>query len=359
MNLLPFNFFALIAAISLLIISGVPSADSAWMSRSVFGKKCKVERTTIASTEISEAPDWLFIPSPTAEFLAYSSAKDQNYLFHRPSRTRIAVPGSSDFVFSPDYSRKEKFGIVSVPHEPTDGNNPVITPEQAKKHYLAIYDPQSILDCEPQVLFRDKEMLGNYQTIGHLSTEGNTRRYRIIAAREGIKFRDYELTYLPTGIKMKPISKAKNLCPKRILRLPKISPDGKQLAAYDVEAQRTKIFRIRPDDCEDLETLPFATGKVDFSYDGKFLAYHKISPDRPILKKCPAPVKSRQLPPIHFGAEVYVWDRTKKAERKIALPECYSSIFPRFLHQGQLALQLIGDTKEMPTQYRLHSLSDD
>ncbi len=328
------------------------SKESASASKSLFGANCKVEKSSIASVQISDAPDWLFIPFPNGRFLAYSSADDLNFLFDRSNLERIAIPGSSDFVVSPDTSIEMKLGFASVPHEPMEAGNPVISKEQAKKHYLSFLDIQSVFQCQPTEIFRDYEMLGNYQTIGLLSSRGSKRTYRVIAAREGLKFRDYELDYATTPAKMRALVKPRPLCPNQQLRLPKISPDGSELAAFDISDQKSKIFRIlKNGTCELRESLQTTSGKIDFSPSGRYLTYHRIrSSDS--SKACGSKNNTRSLPSLHANATPFVYDRRTNRERKLDIPKCSSSIYPRFLRNEEIALQILNLDRRFPTIYK-------
>jgi dipeptidyl aminopeptidase/acylaminoacyl peptidase len=54
--------------------------------------------------------------------------------------------------------------------------------------------------------------------------------------------------------------------------IPMISKDGSKFSIYDPGAGITKIINIS--DCRVVATLPFQTGKIDFSPDGKHIIFH-------------------------------------------------------------------------------------
>ena len=337
------------------LLPGYDSADSLekFLARHLpFGAACKTQYQEPESVALSDAPDWLFSIFPDGEFAAYSSAEDENFVLHLASRSKIRVPGAADFALSPDAGRDS--GIATAPSETGEvfPGTHVIRPETMKNDHMDFYWLPDILACKPVVLYQDKALIGNYQVVARLGGGAGDARYRVMAAREGLHFRDYLLTFVGGKPRLRPAGKLRKLCPGLELRLPKLSPDGKELAAFDVAMSHTKIFRVNDDGkCTETMDLGIATGKVDFDPSSSRIAFHAMGGATACAKGVNA--CADRVPEGAFGADVHVWNRTAGARAKLTSNKGASSMFPRFTRDGRLAVQTIPNDPKRPLVYEL------
>ncbi len=175
-----------------------------------------------------------------------------------------------------------------------------------------------------------------YESLGALPSEMLNRNYRLLVDDDKGDFyiRDFHFVFknreddVPklTEDGWNKVCKNKNI----LLKLPMISKDGTQLSAYDVNRQRTVIFKIDDQgNCEEREVLPFQTGKGDFSFDGRFVAFH--------VEKGQMDPQWFQFADIKRKMDVYVWDLEKHEATKVTHQGAGgNSYFPTFRQDGTI-----------------------
>ena len=174
----------------------------------------------------------------------------------------------------------------------------------------------------------------NYRVITDTLTTGDERMNTLM-------YKDYETTMVNGSPKFKPNAHPpKPLCPNlgdAPYKLPMLSKDGQQLAAFDVEAGTTKIFRIvkQPNGsnrCEVTRDLGFATGKVEFSPDGK-----KITFASDTNQTDPQGVSWYAQPDSSQNFQVYVVDLEEDTVQRISNQASGNSYYPSFWSDGTVA----------------------
>ncbi|MCB9073230.1 MAG: hypothetical protein H6623_06380 [Bdellovibrionaceae bacterium] len=121
-------------------------------------------------------------------------------------------------------------------------------------------------------VFTDKELKGYYQSIGFLNNNKKTSTVRVITYY-GF-FKDYRVS----EDAIQPISSVQSFCAGKDLKLPMLSKDGKMISGWDVEKEKTFIAEINANgSCRDKFQFPYMVGKMDFSYDNRWMAFHASS----------------------------------------------------------------------------------
>jgi hypothetical protein len=261
----------------------------------------------------------------------------------------VQIPGPYDGVPSPD----GRFLVMP-------GNRGGL--EFFDRNQMNRNDPKKIFDDEDN----DSNMLeGVYHSIGVLDkTSNGNASYRIITdqltSTEGrvssLLYKDYATTTVNGQITFETNEQpSKPLCANmqdRYLKLPMISKDGRQLAAYDVESGTTKIFAINQENgnsvCNQTRDLGFAAGKVEFSPDGKKLTFamdsHPTDPDE---------VEWYAQPPESKNYNVYMVDLEKDTMSRVSLNSKGNSYYPSFWYDESIIYLNQAENEEGDTEYSL------
>lgn len=174
----------------------------------------------------------------------------------------------------------------------------------------------------------------NYRVITDTLTTGDERMNTLM-------YKDYETKMVNGSPKFTENEHPpKPLCPNlgdSPYKLPMLSKDGQQLAAYDVEAGTTKIFKITKqangsNKCTMTRDLGFATGKVEFSPDGK-----KITFASDTNSTDPGAVTWYAQPESSQNFQVFVVDLEEDTIQRISNQAQGNSYYPSFWHDGTVA----------------------
>ena len=239
-------------------------------------------RAGVKIAHLDRQPSWFISVNPNnSNLVGYIGGSNRivNMSLPRGDESReIVIPGSIDPVYSPDglFMTTPMQGLAFIP---LDALEAAFTEED-----------KSAADIEP--LYTDSEMSGAYQSIGMpLGFDGETladgrlkKTYRGIIERNDsgpstLSVRDYSFFIEADGELSDEVetTELRTLCPDRKLKTPKISKTGRYLAAYDFEAEVTKIFKIVDGHrCEEIPGVDFSlhTGKVDFNFDDSMITFH-------------------------------------------------------------------------------------
>lgn len=233
---------------------------------------------------------------------------------------------------------------------PTPDGHVVITPG------LDFFDRDTISpDSTPLLADGEQENESNildgvYHSAGVLpGVAAPKRNYRVItdtlteedSSMNTLMYKDFETTMVNGSPKFKDNEHPpKPLCPNlgdAPYKLPMLSKDGQQLAAYDVEAGTTKIFKISrlpngTNKCTMTRDLGFATGKVEFSPDGSKITFaadtNETNPDY---------VGWYAQPDSSQNFQVYVVDLEEDTIQRISNQASGNSYYPSFWHDGTVA----------------------
>jgi hypothetical protein len=298
---------------------------------------CAVEKDLASQrVELDFTPDYFFKPLPRQNpqddrQQVSVISENGNVLLDMNTGDYRSIPGPFDGVPTPD-------GHV------------VITPG------LDFFDRDTIkADSTP--LFADGNQAnqenvldGVYHSAGVIPGQAAPKRtYRVITdtlttgneQMNTLMYKDFETTMESTGPSFKKNDHApKPLCPNlgdAPYKLPMLSKDGQQLAAFDVESGTTKIFKIvktaNGNRCDMTRDLGFATGKVEFSPDGKKITFaaDTNSTDPDAVTWYSQPSASSQ------NFQVYVVDLAQNTVQRISNQTSGNSYYPSFWHDGSVA----------------------
>ena len=228
-----------------------------------------------------KGPKYFFRPVPDSPFISYTSGT-RNYLLNMETGKEINIPHWVDAIPTPFK------GLVTIPRlvpnirvAPRYG----FIPEFGSMEF---YKTKDLLQGKKKPFFKDPTLPGAYQTMAIIEKGQDKIILRMVTEsflnKKKVFLQDYEilLNLDQTPKKMRPLyPRAKKFCPNIEISLPMLSKTGKYFAAVDPNTRHMKIYTM--DDkfkCHLFKDLQMATGKVDFSYDDKLMAFH-VSPVRP------------------------------------------------------------------------------
>jgi mono/diheme cytochrome c family protein len=290
---------------------------------------CAIERDTAqARVELDFTPDYFFKPIPQ----------------QGPSDTRrdvsVISPSGNVVMNMNDGSYRSAPGPFDA--VPTPDGQVIITPG------LNFYDRDGVSSGNPRLLLADgtsngaNSLRGVYHSSGVLpgSTPPN-RNYRVITdtlteqnqSMNTLMYKDFSTRMGPDGPKFGDNPQpSKPLCPNlgdAPYKLPMLSKDGRQLAAFDVTSGTTKIFDVVQSGgqsrCNLKRDLGFATGKVEFSPDGS-----KITFAADTYPTDPEEVHWYGQPAASKNFQVYVVDMEEDSIQRISNQPVGNSYYPSF-----------------------------
>jgi hypothetical protein len=163
--------------------------------------------------------------------------------------------------------------------------------------------------------FEDPDLPGFYQSAGVTSRTGETSTVRLVTYYG--KRRDY----LVAGDGIRPASEVSHFNPDEFNKFPMISKDGLRMSGAHWDQRISFVCRIKSDGrCVQEFSIPVIVGKMDWSYDNRFVAFHTASggylgiPERPLVRELDG--TQRPVPqPIH-PVHIHVMDvRSRKIFR--------------------------------------------
>jgi hypothetical protein len=224
---------------------------------------------------------------------------------------------------------------------------------------LSFYATSDILKKTEKVerLAFDPDIEPNYPSTGTLNRNGNKSTVRVLANGSGLlKIREYEVTANENGRdQVVPIGTSRTICkdtnfPGRsdlsFLSQPSLSKDGTEVATYDLLADKMRILKIGNDGkCKDVDILPFAAGKIDFSGDGRKILFHVDHMEKgPIQFSKPSDSQT-----LHS----YLYDRDTKKVTPLNVDPNLDTYYPSFLGDGRI-LFFTRDKKSQNDKLSLH-----
>ena len=233
--------------------------------------------------QTESSPKYFFRPVPRTPFISYTSGW-KNYLIDQNTGEEISTWGMVDAIPSPD----GKF--VSIPWllpRPWSVLRYGI-PEVGEMYF---YSTKKLLEgkgWKESLILLDKTLPGGYQTISILKETPKTAHYRIVTESMLVKKRlflqEYKAKKSPSGeiVEMEKVfPNPRALCQNKTISMPMLSKSGKLFAAVDPTTRHMKVHKLLANgDCELLVDLKMPTGKVDFSFDDRYMAFH-VSPVNP------------------------------------------------------------------------------
>jgi len=262
------------------------------------------DSATLTKTFVKVYPNYFFRAFPVRNMVSHGSS-DGNVIADQSTGDVHKLPGPYDPVPMGD-------DVITVPNSP-----------------MKFYSVKDVIEdkADPQPLFEDPDMTGNYQSVGILSHHGNVTRYRLTA---GGNFKDYEVDTSGGKPKVTSVGTLTNMCGD--LSLPMISKDGTELSGYDSTTQTTRIFKLdfANKKCTPILDLGMPTGKVDFSYDGNKLAFAAES------TRGTTRTAFFTIPAANDNLNIYVYDRDRKKLSQVTHNVNSNSYYPNFKKDDSL-----------------------
>lgn len=303
---------------------------------------CAVEKDLASQrVELDFTPDYFFKPLPRQnpqddrqEVSVITG--NGNVILNMETGKYRSIPGPFDGVPTPD-------GHVIITPSETDDGLDFFDRDTIKPDATPLYADGN-QDTEENTLD------GVYHSAGVLpGVAAPKRKYRVITdtlttgntSMNSLMYKDLETTMTSSGPDFqKNDHPPQPLCPNlgdSPFKLPMLSKDGQQLAAFDVEAGTTKIFKIvktaNGNRCDMTRDLGFATGKVEFSPDGK-----KITFAADTNSTDPEAVTWYSQPSLESqNFQVYVVDLVEDTVQRISNQTRGNSYYPSFWHDGSVA----------------------
>lgn len=235
---------------------------------------------------------------------------------------------------------------------------------------LEFFDRNNLDRTNPRKVLDDQTngsamLAGVYHSVGVLDKRGGDASYRVITDQlttrgqipmGNLYYKDYQTHTVDGAISFEQNSHpSRPLCTNmtdRFFKLPMLSKDGRQLAAYDVESGTTKIFSIAQVNgesvCNQTRDLGFAAGKVEFSPDGKKITFAMDSHPTD-----PQAVEWYATPPETKNFNVYVADLENETMSRVSLNNKGNSYYPSFWYDGSVIYLNQEGSERGGTEYSL------
>lgn len=358
------------SVVVLFFLFGLTSVSSASDICAV-NQDAKVEK----SIPVPDGVNYFIRGAPTTGEVGFATSKG-NFILDTKKGIMVPFPGEIDPVLTPDgkiisipqtlyFDPKSKKYTTEAP-SPFDGyhvkNGQVyrckddgcnVEPEKMtveevrrsgkpfKAQVMTFYLRDNV---EGGPIHYDQFVNENYQSFGALRTHEGVTSYRMLyETSNGLAIRDYQLE----GKTFKSTGPVKTVCEGKRGFIPAITKSGDEYAAYDPETGVTQVFEIGKSgyECKLKDTIPGLVGKVDFSPNGKFIAYHiDHKQDRNNTKGVITKADDRN------NIEVVVFDREAKLPRTVALSDKTNSYYPVFLDDNTLAYIISSKPKDWQTK---------
>ncbi len=281
-----------------------------------------LNHSVLETIELDSAPTFFFKVSPDGRYYSYTLPSDPsrpqsggyNHIYDTHTQRAHRIPGPWDPVFNV-------------------GSEFITLPHQRENTYYSFYRIDDVLENgrSAKPIGSDTKLRGLYQSIGILKENNSEIVYRIIAERiNNHSMRDY--LFSKGGRSVTPIGPRKELCPKKKIKLPMISKDGQELGALDIQTGKTTVYKIQNDgSCHKLFDLGQKFGKVNFSFDKRYLTFHKYNTNKPKITE-----GFVAIPSTKTTSDIYIYDRTFKKTSQLTVNKKSNSLYPDFLIDGNL-----------------------
>jgi hypothetical protein len=277
----------------------------------------------VSSVNTPDTPTYFFKPSPDGRYYAYASNNPRNSGGHKntlldsQSGTFLSIPGPYDPVFTLNLRN------VVIP---VNGG-------------LSFYKLEDLISQQTNAtpILVDKEMKGVYESVGKLSESPTEIQYRIMIENGGNRFyRDYKETIDAAGrtTSIAGIAPPKPLCTNYRFALPMISKDGSEFSGLDHDVGKSRVYKLKEDGtCDVIEELGFLTGKIAFSYNPRYLAFHVFDK---IDGSSTFAFQFISTPSNTTTANIYIRDRQLNKTYKLTNYADGNAMYPEFLPDGDI-----------------------
>lgn len=302
-------------------------------SINAYAESVVLSPTTMAEHAIEGIPTYFFKPSPDGRYFAYTffrnhgANKQTNHILDTQTNEVVPIPGAYDPTF-----------LLS--------DRGILTPGNGGMAFYEIGELKKRKSKSSSMLL-DSSMQGVYPSVARLEQGEGYSIYRVLVENNGRYYRDYKESISSDG-KMKsfdPISEKKALCTNYRFSLPMISKQGREFGGLDYEAGVSRVYSLNEDGtCDVALDLNVLTGKIAFSYDSRFIAFHVFT--------SPGSVNLHnyiEVPPTTTAANIVVYDRETQTSYTLTQYEDANAMYPEFLLNGHIVFVLHphDDTKKV------------
>jgi hypothetical protein len=259
---------------SLAVLMGF-AEGAAWADLQVVGNEtrpeCKLqEHQPKLVSEIKEMPNYFAKVSADGKYMFYITNGNIIMDLAHPD-TRVIVPGPYDPVPAPPAGPNHQVMHFSAPSATYGAAGMSFYNMEDVTKAMKEGQTVNIVNQIPTLL-RDPDNRDSYQSMGVLSESGPQHNpvYRVLSG--SLSVNDYDTSTSPwTRVRQN-----RSVCGNRgYYQLPMLSKNGKEVAFFDTHTQTTKIYGLNDDGtCVEKLDLGIPTGKVEFSYDGRSIAFH-------------------------------------------------------------------------------------
>ena len=283
----------------------------------------------VSEQSVDFLPTYFFKPDPSGQHIGYTQKTDKLFIFDMNSKNSKRVDGKFDPVFFPLPQSDKKIVVTSLGNYGNDSG-------------LAFIEWQDKVSTKTDFkkIFKDGEVKGVYQSVGILKKISQDEFYfrvmvQVAAGVNGNNFlyRDYKYkqnTIKPLSIENK-ATKYVPICKNLSLSLAMISKDGREVVGYNMKTQNTQVLELNSDHtCSIVDDWNFIAGKAAFSYDKRFITYHKLSNY----------VYNRDgfinTPKNDMIGNIYLFDRQTKTHYPLTQYENGTAMYPEFLENDEI-----------------------
>lgn len=262
-------------------------------------------------------PNYFFRAFPEAEVIGYAT-DNGNHILDMTSGKTYGLPGIYDPVPVGEH-------VISVPSSSIG---------------MAFYSVTDIVlgNNNPPALATSTTLLGVYQSVGLIAKKGNVETYGMIVAGDANPlFQKVRVTVGPE-VKVEPLGEAMQICLGVDLKLPMLSKDASEVSGRDMTQDGvTKIWKIdhKTGRCTEVENLGIEAGKADFSFDGRYLAFH-------LQANGSGDLGFFRTPEQDMSMNTYIYDRKTKFLSKISYGRPGdNAYYPVFRKDGSLVYAIL------------------
>jgi len=278
----------------------------------------------IETQSMDPRPSYFFSVNPSGDRVAFtdysSSISNATKIFDFKTQKISSGPGYADPVFVND-----RLLVVS---------------NQGGGSYSFFKVEDLIRDeLQAQALVVDAELNGTYQSVGILKSTPDETHFRVLittgnyTTREAeLMIREYVEKYDATGtLSLQPIE-SKKVCTNHWVKLPMISNDGQRLGGMLVDEKTSAILNIADDGTCSIEAeFGMYTGKISFSSDNHWAAYHKDHSGSPTWAE-----NWINYPSNGYVMDVFVYSLKTQKHYQISKVTGSNAMYPRFTENGEL-----------------------
>lgn len=271
------------------------------------------------------------VPSPDGAF--FTAPGDVIYRGKTPLK-----PGKRDGSDEVDYRYEADDGSVSKRHGETflyDLTPLTLTDLQKKNatysaRAMVFYTKSKSNPGQYELNYSDEQVTAAYQSLGMTSTPEGPHYRMLFEDQKNIMFKEYTLD--SKSGKIRPLGPAKALCKTESglnSALPMISKDGKEFSVYDPQSHSTKIYSV--DTCAITDEIHALVGKIDFSPDRRWLAFHIDQSNKIGLGFFKTPDEDA------YDLNLFLYDRDSKKLIPLKSEKNTDTYYPIFLSNNEIA----------------------